>query len=260
MNLFVKGALLTAVVAMAGATSAAAQNTDNDLIDVTAVVETALDVQGVQDLDFGPVFPGFGRTVAADAAGSGEFLISGGVGGGIDIAFTLPTVLTSGLNTMPVSFTAASGADRASAASRGTIASNCGISHTSISATWSASPDSNLVGYHVYRGSVANGFSRMTTAPITATSFTDLNGSSTAAYMVRAIKLENTTSGSYHNASQGVFWNAGGTDTPRLPETTDPTIALSAPAAGATVSGTSVSVSATVGDNRLFGSETSTAQ
>ena len=116
MNLFVKGALLTAVVAMSGATSAAAQNTDNDLIDVTAVVETALDVQGVQDLDFGPVFPGFGRTVAADAAGSGEFLISGGVGGGIDIAFTLPTVLTSGLNTMPVSFTAASGADRASAA------------------------------------------------------------------------------------------------------------------------------------------------
>jgi spore coat protein U-like protein len=116
MNLFVKGALLAAVVAVSGATSAAAQNTDNDMIDVTAVVETALDVQGVLDLDFGPVFPGFGKTVNADAAGSGEFLIDGGVGGGVDITFSLPAVLTSGLNTMPVSFTAASGADRASAA------------------------------------------------------------------------------------------------------------------------------------------------
>ena len=94
-----------------------------------------------------------------------------------------------------------------------------------------------------------------------ATSFTDPNGSRAAAYMVRAIKLENTTSGSYHNASQGVFWNAGGTGTPLPPpETTDPTIALSAPAAGARVSGTSVSVSSTAGDRRLFDSAASGAQ
>src|SRR5688500_6673357 len=99
---------------------------------------------------------------------------------------------------------------------------NGAASGSSVGLTWSASPDSDLVGYHVYRGSLAHGFSRVTTAPITATSFTDANGRSSAAYMVRAIKLENTTSGSYHNASQGVFWNVGGNDTSRPPDTTDP--------------------------------------
>lgn len=115
MNLLVKGAMLTAVVAVFGATSAAAQNTDNDDIEVTAVVETALDVQGVTDLDFGSVFPGFGRTIAANDAASGEFQISGGNGGGVDLTFTLPASLSDGTNTMPVSFTAAAGADRAGA-------------------------------------------------------------------------------------------------------------------------------------------------
>ena len=116
MNVYVKGALLTAVVAVSGATSARAQNTDNDLINVTALVETALDVQGVQDLGFGPVFPGIARTINATDAGSGEFLIAGGNSGGVDIAFTLPATLSDGVNTMPVSFTAAAGADRTSAA------------------------------------------------------------------------------------------------------------------------------------------------
>jgi hypothetical protein len=116
MNLFVKGAMLTAVVAVFGATSASAQNTDNDNIDVTATVETALDVVGVTDLAFGPVFPGFGRTIAATDASSGEFLIDGGNGGGVAISLSLPTDLASGGNLLPVTFTAAAGADRATAA------------------------------------------------------------------------------------------------------------------------------------------------
>ena len=96
----------------------------------------------------------------------------------------------------------------------------------------------------------------MTIAPITSTSFTDPNGIGTAAYMVRAIKLEHTTSGVYHNPSQGVFWNAGGTDsdgttTPPLPapDSNAPTIAASAPPAGTPFSDTSVAVQASVTDN-----------
>jgi hypothetical protein len=82
----------------------------------------------------------------------------------------------------------------------------------SIALTWTASADSNLVGYHVYRGSLATGFSRVTRTPVTDTSFTDINGSATAAYMVRAVKLEHTASGTYHNASQGAFWNVEASD------------------------------------------------
>lgn len=117
MNLFVKGAMLTAVVAVFGATGAAAQNTDNADIDVTATVETALSVTGVSDLAFGSIFPGFGRTIAATDATSGEFQIAGGNNGGLDLSFTLPGTLTGPGDPMIVSFTAAAGDDRATAGS-----------------------------------------------------------------------------------------------------------------------------------------------
>ena len=63
MKLSMKSALLTAAVAVLSATSVSAQNTDNDVIDVLATVETAIDVTGAQDLDFGAIIPGFGSTV-----------------------------------------------------------------------------------------------------------------------------------------------------------------------------------------------------
>ncbi|MGH7958219.1 MAG: C25 family cysteine peptidase, partial [Opitutaceae bacterium] len=88
---------------------------------------------------------------------------------------------------------------------------NGSVSGGSVALTWTPSADSGIVGCHVYRGSLADGFNRVNSSPVTGTSFTDPNGSSSFAYMVRAIKLEDTTSGSYHNASQGVFWNAGET-------------------------------------------------
>ena len=100
---------------------------------------------------------------------------------------------------------------------------------TTVALTWTPSSDTSIVGYHVYRGSLANGFTRVTSSPLTSLSFTDTNGSSSAAYMVRAIKLEDTPSGSYHNASQGVFWNSDGTSseiiatTPTPPAPTDAT-------------------------------------
>ncbi|MGB3970142.1 MAG: hypothetical protein WBO45_25625, partial [Planctomycetota bacterium] len=72
--------------------------------------------------------------------------------------------------------------------------------------TWTASSDP-VAGYHVYRSVSSSGpFTRLTAAPVAGTAFTDpaaLGGTST--YMVRATRLESTTSGSYWNLSQGAF-------------------------------------------------------
>ena len=74
---------------------------------------------------------------------------------------------------------------------------------------WAPSPD-RVIGYHVYRATVAvPAFTRLTNAPTPNTSFVDSNPVPDATYMVRAVKLEDTPSGSYYNASQGIFWTAG---------------------------------------------------
>ncbi|GAB4139682.1 MAG: hypothetical protein Fur0037_06050 [Planctomycetota bacterium] len=81
------------------------------------------------------------------------------------------------------------------------------------SVTWSPSADP-VQGYHVYRAASPSGpFVRLTQAPVAGTSFTDaapLAGDST--YMVRAVRLETTPTGTYWNASQGAF------ATQRLPQ------------------------------------------
>jgi hypothetical protein len=88
-----------------------------------------------------------------------------------------------------------------------------------VSLSWSASTDS-ILGYYVYRSASAKGpFTRVTTSPVTGTAFTDsapLSGSST--YMVRAVKLQTTPSGTYYNPSQGLFVTVNGT-TGTLPPT-----------------------------------------
>jgi hypothetical protein len=101
--------------------------------------------------------------------------------------------------------------------------------------TWSGSSDSNIQGYHVYRGNgPGSGFTRLTSSPIGNTSFTDNNFSSSTVYMVRAIKLEQSGSGTYFNASQGVFFpeNSGGGGEPSL-QTPSPASNLSAGAVSA---------------------------
>jgi hypothetical protein len=70
---------------------------------------------------------------------------------------------------------------------------------------WTASSDA-VAGYHVYRGAGAAGpFTRLTAGLVTGTSFTDpaAPGGSTT-YLVRAVRLETSASGSYWNASTGV--------------------------------------------------------
>jgi hypothetical protein len=74
---------------------------------------------------------------------------------------------------------------------------------------WTASADP-VAGYHVYRAPVAAGpFTRLTTAPVTGPTFVDsapIGGLPT--YMVRALRLETTPSGSYWNLSQGIAASA----------------------------------------------------
>jgi hypothetical protein len=74
-----------------------------------------------------------------------------------------------------------------------------------VEVTWTASPDSLVAGYHVYRAATPDGpFVRMTTDSLLMTTWTDpclATGSYT--YMVRALKLEDGFSGSYWNLSPG---------------------------------------------------------
>jgi hypothetical protein len=70
--------------------------------------------------------------------------------------------------------------------------------------TWNPSPDT-VAGYHVYRAPTPDGpFTRLNGALLSTTSYTDPVLSSST-YMVRAVKLEVSGSGSYWNASQGIF-------------------------------------------------------
>ena len=70
--------------------------------------------------------------------------------------------------------------------------------------SWNASPDT-VLGYHVYRATNAAGpFTRLNANLISGTNYTDSSPTATN-YMVRAVKLEVSGSGSYYNASQGIF-------------------------------------------------------
>lgn len=72
--------------------------------------------------------------------------------------------------------------------------------------SWQASTDIALLGYHVYRAADSGGpFTRLTTDPITLTTWTDESVSSgTFSYQVKAAKIETTASGTYVNTSQAI--------------------------------------------------------
>ncbi len=71
--------------------------------------------------------------------------------------------------------------------------------------TWTASPNATVSGYHVYRAANAGvPFTRLTSAPIAATSYTDTSVTTGSyVYMVRAVRLETTGGGTFYNASLG---------------------------------------------------------
>jgi hypothetical protein len=79
-------------------------------------------------------------------------------------------------------------------------------SGSNVTLSWTASSDS-VVGYHIYRAANSAGpFTRISSSLVSGTSFTDANvPSGDYTYMVRAVKKESTSSGTYFNASEGIF-------------------------------------------------------
>ena len=71
---------------------------------------------------------------------------------------------------------------------------------------WKKSKD-NITGYNIYRGNYIWGnFTKITLTPVTDTFFNDpVPMSGVNVYMVRAVKLETSASGSYFNMSEGIF-------------------------------------------------------
>lgn len=72
--------------------------------------------------------------------------------------------------------------------------------------SWTASTETGLQGYHVYRGESAEGpFTRLTPSPVSSTAFNDPTGTPGIrySYLVRTLKLEQVPGGSYYNLSIG---------------------------------------------------------
>ena len=77
-----------------------------------------------------------------------------------------------------------------------------------VNLSWKASTDS-VVGYHIYRMSGNDGsFARLTTSPVSGNSYTDASSAGASNYMVRAVSLQTSPSGSYFNPSVGAFVTA----------------------------------------------------
>jgi hypothetical protein len=85
--------------------------------------------------------------------------------------------------------------------------------------TWEASPDAGILGYNVYRSADPGGpFTRLNVDLVPDVSYPDtdpLVGEST--YMVRAVRLEESASGTYYDASQGVSVSYTPSEQPRVP-------------------------------------------
>lgn len=80
---------------------------------------------------------------------------------------------------------------------------------------WEPSPDADtagFLGYHVLRGTEAGGpFARLTKEPVAGTAWTDPDPPAACVYQVRAVRLQTSPGGSYHNTSQGAFLPRGTT-------------------------------------------------
>lgn len=73
--------------------------------------------------------------------------------------------------------------------------------------SWSPSPDPMVLGYHIYMRNDSNAqYTRINSLPVTDTMYTDscLWYAGVNKYMVRALKLEQTPSGSFYNLSEGI--------------------------------------------------------
>ncbi|HEY6091164.1 MAG TPA: DUF4402 domain-containing protein [Gemmatimonadales bacterium] len=101
MRTISKLTLAVAALVLTGTTLQA--QTNNASITATASVQTPINVIGAQQLNFGNVFPGVNKTVAAsDLTNGGRFDVTGQASTPVTLSFTLPATLSSGANTMPI--------------------------------------------------------------------------------------------------------------------------------------------------------------
>lgn len=86
-----------------------------------------------------------------------------------------------------------------------TVLNSGGNASLSWTAAVTAAYGGPTTGYHVYRAATADGpFTRITSSPVAGASYVDSSVSSGSyAYMVRAVRLETTGSGTFYNASLG---------------------------------------------------------
>lgn len=94
----------------------------------------------------------------------------------------------------------------------------------SVNLAWTASTETPLLGYHVYRAASASGpFTRLTSTPLASPTFSDATGTpgQTYTYVVRTLKLETSPGGTYQNLSVGAMAtigvNAGASGAPLNP-------------------------------------------
>ncbi|MEI6168204.1 MAG: DUF2341 domain-containing protein [bacterium] len=71
---------------------------------------------------------------------------------------------------------------------------------------WTASPETGVAGYHVYRSPGGTGtYQRLTSTPLAALAYDDSSVTSGQyTYMVRAVRLETTGAGTFYNPSLGI--------------------------------------------------------
>ncbi len=113
--------ILFAAVIIAGfATSAMAQQSDNDNVTANAEVLAPIEVDGAENLEFEIVSPGIAKTVNLDGSAEGgtiteneqaaRFDITAGGSANVLLSFTtIPGTLSNGSATLPISYVAAWG-------------------------------------------------------------------------------------------------------------------------------------------------------
>lgn len=81
-----------------------------------------------------------------------------------------------------------------------------------VNISWQASAANAVLGYYVYRAANINQeFELLTTSYVTGTSYLDLSlqANVNAVYMVKAVRLENSNTGSFYNLSRGALSTEG---------------------------------------------------
>jgi hypothetical protein len=87
------------------------------------------------------------------------------------------------------------------AALTGTCVTGTGVAH-SVTLTWTASSSGGVSGYNVYRGAASSGpFTKVTSAPVSATTYTDTAVAAGQTYYYVATSVSSTTESAYSAAA-----------------------------------------------------------